>query len=65
MRRGPERDTKRAFTQAEEGALVAWVAANPEADGAHLVTLVDVLRGTGVRIAEAINLNWGLDKGLD
>ena len=41
----PERDTKRAFTQAEEGALVAWVAANPEANEAQLVTLVDVLAG--------------------
>ena len=55
----PERDTKRACTQAEEEALVAWVAATPEANGAQLVTLVDVLRGAGVRIAEAINLNWG------
>ena len=60
----PERDTKRACTQAEEEALVAWVAANPEANGAQLVTLVDVLRGTGVRIAEAINLNWG-DVGFE
>ena len=41
----PERDTKRAFTQAEEEALVAWVAANPEANEAQLVTLVDVLAG--------------------
>lgn len=55
----PERDTKRAFTPAEEGALLAWVAASPWANDVQLVTLVDVLRGTGVRIAEAINLSWG------
>ena len=38
----PEGDTKRAFTPAEEEALVAWVAASAEASEAQLVTLVDV-----------------------
>ena len=38
----PEGDTKRAFTPAEEEALVTWVAASAEASEAQLVTLVDV-----------------------